>query len=467
MRNELYHFFVNKQPGIARRYHKMHDGSTGIRKIFSWIYLLWLNFAFYVLFCKFLGRVPDVESYERKRLLLTESESKAYSRECLSVDDFVEKVRDYEYGYLYGGLFVLGYCHFVHEYFKLHHLDKLLFLARDGDTLRKVYSKLYPDDPTEYVYWSRKAATKLMAEEDRHDYFRRFIYHKVNQNVTIGQALHAMELDVLTAELSDWHGIWMKWQMEHVYEKNQKFVDLREDDELTDQNGYLLRRFVEAKWDKVIACYHEQRLAAEKYYRNILDGCRKVAAIDIGWAGSGALSLSHLVNKVWNMDCEIVGIIAGTNTIHNAEPDASDPFLQSGKLVSYLYSGADNRDLFKKHDPNKDYNVFWELLLSSPTPSFKGFHNGSWNKGGTEVYLRNLDITLEFGKYDENQDGIREIQRGILDFAEQYTEHFRDFPYMFNISGRDAYAPMLVAASYNERYLKMVEKRYAFEITVN
>lgn len=723
MRNELYHFFVNKQPGIARRYHKMHEGSTGIRKIFSWIYLLWLNFAFYVLFCRFLGRVPDVEIYERKRLLLTESESKAYSRECLSVDDFVEKVRDYdvisfdifdtlifrpmslptdvfyligerlgvmdfknirvwaewdarmkckqrhghmevslkeiwenlaedtgldaeegvrveceieealcyanpymlqvwqrlqtlgkrmiivsgmylprecierilckagytgaeriyisneygenkadgslfrhvmydlygkslkgkvqpgkdisgtnnsacnnkdivhigdnphsdhkmakvcgldimpyqnvnknvllyrpmdmssmiggayrglvsnhlyngsgnysldyEYGYLYGGLFVLGYCHFVHEYFKLHHLDKLLFLARDGDALRKVYSKLYPDDPTEYVYWSRKAATKLMAEEDRHDYFRRFIDHKVNQDVTIGQALHAMELDVLTAELSDWHGIWMKWQMEHVYEKNQKFVDLQEDDELTDQNGYLLRRFIEAKWDKVIACYHEQQLAAEKYYRNILDGCRKVAAIDIGWAGSGALSLSHLVNKVWNMDCEIVGIIAGTNTIHNAEPDASDPFLQSGKLVSYLYSGADNRDLFKKHDPNKDYNVFWELLLSSPTPSFKGFHNGSWNKGGTEVYLRNLDITLEFGKYDVNQDGIREIQRGILDFAEQYTEHFRDFPYMFNISGRDAYAPMLVAASYNERYLKMIEKRFAFEITVN
>lgn len=259
----------------------------------------------------------------------------------------------------------------------------------------------------------------------------------------------------------------MKWQMEPVYEKNQKFVDLREDDELTDQNGYLLRRFIEAKWDKVIACYHEQQLAAEKYYRYILDGHRKVAAIDIGWAGSGALSLSHLVNKVWNMDCEIVGIIAGTNTIHNAEPDASDPFLQSGKLVSYLYSGADNRDLFKKHDPNKDYNVFWELLLSSPTPSFKGFHNGSWNKGGTEVYLRNLDITLEFGKYDENQDGIREIQRGILDFAEQYAEHFRDFPYMFNISGRDAYAPMLVAASYNERYLKMIEKRFAFEITVN
>ena len=76
-------------------------------------------------------------------------------------------------------------------------------------------------------------------------------------------------------------------------------------------------------------------------------------------------------------------------------------------------------------------------------------------------------ITLEFGKYDFNPEGIREIQRGILDFAEQYLDHFGAFPYMFRISGRDAYAPMLVAASYNERYLKEMEKRFQLEIAVN
>lgn len=38
---------------------------------------------------------------------------------------------------------------------------------------------------------------------------------------------------------------------------------------------------------------------------------------------------------------------------------------------------------------------------------------------------------------------------------------------MFRISGRDAYAPMLVAASYDERYLKMIEKRFQLEIAVN
>ena len=34
---------------------------------------------------------------------------------------------------------------------------------------------------------SRKAAVKLMADEDRHDYFRRFVSHKVNQNYTVLQ----------------------------------------------------------------------------------------------------------------------------------------------------------------------------------------------------------------------------------------------------------------------------------------
>jgi len=374
---------------------------------------------------------------------------------------------DYEYGYVYGGLFVVGYCHFIHEYYEQHYLDRLLFLARDGDILNRVYQKLYPDDRTVYVYWSRKAATKLMADEDKHDFFRRFIYHKVNQKVTIGEALRSMELEQLLPELSDWQEIWDVWERKSGAGRKQKFIDLRAEDELTDKNAYLLRRFIEAKWERVMTHYEEQQVAAEKYYREILHGCENVAAVDIGWAGSGALALSHLVEKVWGMDCKITGIVAGTNTIHNAQPDASDPFLQDGRLVAYLYSGQMNRDLLKKHDPNKDYNVFWELLLSSLTPSFQGFHDGRYQTEKESIYLETVDITLEFGKYDFNPEGIREIQRGILDFAEQYLEHFGAFPYMFRISGRDAYAPMLVAASYNERYLKEMEKRFQLEIAVN
>lgn len=695
----LYNFFVNRKIGIRDRYHKFHDGSIGIKKYISWLYLLWLNFAYYILFCHFLGRVPEMNYYEEKALNDKMSETTAFlqKKHNFSVEDYVKrlsqydivsfdifdtlifrpmgqptdvfyligeklqisnfkniriwaegdarlkcdqkhghmeislediwdniyedvgnlalngmqteidtelslcyanpfmsevwkalrqkevriivvsdmylpksvleqmlqkngftgyeklyvsceygknkasgtlfkKVRndysteriihvgdnphsdhemavkngfdtlpygnvnknmlmyrpydmsylvgsayrglvsnrlynglysysmEYEYGFIYGGLFVLGYCEFIHDYSKKHDVDTLLFLARDGDILKKVYDRLYPQENTHYVYWSRKAATVLMAEEDKHDYFRRFIYHKVNQNYTIGEILKSMQLDFLIPELKDWKEIWLARRI------NQKeaFVDLQADDQLTDKNGYLLRRFIEAKWDRVITLYSSQNQAAKKYYAGILADSREAVAVDIGWAGSGAIVLSHLVENVWHIPCSVTGIIAGTNTIHNAEPDASEPFLQSGKLVAYLYSQSHNRDLLKKHDPNKDYNVYWELLLSSPTPQFSGFQTGKRIRSGSEDrYLSDLDITLQFGKYDANQDGIKEIQRGIMDFVDDYTGHFRDFPYMMNISGRDAYAPMLVAAGHHEKYLKAIEKKFALEINVN
>ena len=118
---------------------------------------------------------------------------------------------EYEYGYLYGGLFVLGYCQFIHEYIQKHGIDKILFLSRDGDILQQAYTLFFPKEKTEYVYWSRKAATKLMADEDKHDYFRRFIYHKINQEYSIRKILHAMELDFLEDELDDWHEIWLEY----------------------------------------------------------------------------------------------------------------------------------------------------------------------------------------------------------------------------------------------------------------
>ncbi|MCR5846598.1 MAG: HAD hydrolase-like protein [Lachnospiraceae bacterium] len=362
---------------------------------------------------------------------------------------------EYEYGFVYGGIFVLGYCNFIHDYCHKNNIDKLLFLSRDGDILIKAYDYMFPGENTEYVYWSRKAATKLMADYDRHDYFRRFIYHKINQDYTIKDILKSMEIEFLVDELSDWKGIWEKWNKEHYKGKDyeaveKKYIDLKPDDELTEKNGYLLRRFIDAKWDKVLKYYSEQEKAAKEYWTKHTENASKVVAIDIGWAGSGALALSFLIEKAWDLPCEIIGIIAGTNTLYNSEPDASEPFLQSGKLVAYLYSQSHNRDLLKKHDPNKDYNVFWELLLSSPNPRFEGFYADG----------------PRFGKTDANPKGIREVQLGIMDFVREYTEHFKEYPYMFNISGRDAYAPLLAASGNKEKYLKTIEKKFDLNINV-
>ena len=33
MKNEIYNFLVNKHAGISHRYHKVHDGATGIQSL--------------------------------------------------------------------------------------------------------------------------------------------------------------------------------------------------------------------------------------------------------------------------------------------------------------------------------------------------------------------------------------------------------------------------------------------------
>ena len=669
-RNTIYNALVNRQPGIAVRYHRMHDRATGGKKLLSWFYLLWLNFCYYVLFQRSLGVRPGAEPYESRSLLTEESESARFAKEHpeLNVEAFVQKaaegdmvsfdvfdtlilrplsqptdvfhfvgeqlgilnfkelraqcemdareacrkakghtevtlaeiwerlarmlgcdpeegmrleqeaelalccanpfllavwnrlramgkpiliisdmylpkscitrmleqngftgaervyvscesgqnkaggtlfqqvLRDYpgkkivhvgdnahsdvsmaercgfgvcpyvdvrsgvslyrpadlspmvgsayrglvsnhlycglerysmeyEYGYIYGGLFVLGYCVFIHDWCRRNGADRVLFFSRDGDILKQAYDRLYPEDDTAYAYWSRKASVKLMADDNRHDFFQRFLHQKINQGYSLREALGSMELTSLAEQLPD--------------------VGLNPDQELTGKLEEKVRSFLEARWDAVLAAYEAEDAAAAEYYRALLSGCSHAAAVDIGWAGSGAMALRHLASRRWNIPCRITGIVAGTNTVHNTEPEASEPFLQSGALVAYLYSQSLNRDLMKRHDPARDYNVYWELLLSSPTPQVTGFG-------------RNADGSVRVctGAYDANQPGIREIQRGILDFVEQYAARFAAFPYMLHISGRDAYAPMLVAASRREAYLKAMKKRFDLHVNV-
>lgn len=323
--------------------------------------------------------------------------------------------REYEYGYIYGGLFVTGYCQFIHDYVMANKIDKILFLARDGDILSKAYNMLYPESQgqTEYVYWSRLAATKMAASYYKYDYFRRFLYHKVNQNYTIRQILTAMELEDMIPNLC-------------------KACGLADTVILTDKNVDKIKEYLMSSWNQVLAHYEEQLVAGKQYYGSVLKECKKAVAVDIGWAGSGAITLDYIVNQIWKLDCQIVGIIAGTNTCHNAEPDASETFLQSGKLVSYLYSQRENRDIWKLHDAGKGHNLLWELLLDAPTGSFKGFYLDE--KGECECRFK--DVTVDVEK-------VKEIQRGILNFVELYRGVSEKTGNLAKISGRDAYAAMV------------------------
>lgn len=310
----------------------------------------------------------------------------------------------YEFGFVYGGLFVLGYCKWIHDWAEKHEIDKILFLARDGEILSKVYRKIYPQEIQKwnYVYWSRLAAVKMSANYYKYDYFRRFLYHKVNQNYTMKQIFASMELEDMLPEMEEY----------------------TEESVLTDRNVEIVKEFLQKHWNEVLRHYEGQIAAGKEYYEPILRNCKRAVAVDVGWAGSGAIALNYVVNHIWNLNCEIFGLIAGSNSIHNQEPDASQGFFYEQKLDSYMFSQTKNRDAWKVHNPGKGHNVIVELLLCSDSPSFRGF---------TEKEERYCFCEKR------KEIHVQEVQRGILDFVEIFQERIGTVP---EISGRDAFAPI-------------------------
>ncbi len=338
--------------------------------------------------------------------------------------------REYEFGYLYGGLFVCGYCRFIHAYVQRHGIEKILFLSRDGAVLMEAYRRMYPQETetTKYVYWSRLAGVKLTARYFKYDYFRRFLYHKADQQYSIRQILDGMELG-------------------HLLQPLCRQVNTNPSDALTYKNIDTIKNYLMDNWDGVLKGYEEQVTAGGIYMRRILQDCHRAAAVDIGWAGSGAVMLQTAVSRLWGIDCSITGIIAGTNTCHGPEPDAGEPFFLSGQMVSYLYSQRENRDLWKFHDPAQGHNLYWELLLGAQEGSLVGFYLDAAGKP-----------VCRFKEKPHHAEKIREIHRGILDFVQQLLEMEQQIGVTLPISGRDAYAPMLIPCSKgNKTFMKGLE----------
>lgn len=338
----------------------------------------------------------------------------------------------YEYGYACAGIAVLGYCRYIHGIAERKGIDKVLFLARDGDVLKQVYDKMYPESRTEYVYWSRFAAAKLGFGYYRSDYIRRFVTHKENQGITVEKAV----LDT---------------GAEGLLEK----ITLPLDAELTEKNGEQLAEELCNNSQAILDAYKDERAAARLYLEEILKDCKTALAVDVGWAGSGAVIMNHLVTREYGIPCRIYAAIAGANGKGCYESSISESFMQSGEMFSYCFSQRENYDNFKFHSAASGHNIFFEMMLGSPTPQFKGFG------------LRDGGYELKFFEKDGGSDSVTlEIHRGIKDFVRDYCAAFEKYPYMLDISGSDAYAPFKHAAENNCEYLRSVLGNYCFDAMV-
>ncbi len=313
----------------------------------------------------------------------------------------------FEYGYAYAGFYVLGYCAWIHERVQAKGIQKLLFLSRDGDILQKVYQKLYPEADTEYVYWSRAAATRLTAGYFRNEFFLRYIKYKISRKINMAQMLTAMELPQMQDFLTE-----------------KGFLP---DTILTAENYEDIVSVFLQHWDVVESAYADSGKAARLYYAEKLQGVSSAAAVDVGWAASGVSALKVLVEDIWHLDCKIYGFVSGANYLH--DQNIIEAPLTNGDIESYMFSQQKNRELKRQHRVGQLYSVFIEMMLASPSPSFLQYELG---EDGAPAFRFDLPEV-------EGYEMIRELQRGILEFTDDYCRAFRDYPAMLHISGEDAY----------------------------
>ena len=316
----------------------------------------------------------------------------------------------YEYGFIYGGLYIVGFCNWIREYAKTHQIDKVLFLSRDGDIYHKVFNVLFQDVDNEYVYWSRIANTKYTAEKNREDFLTRMVTHKAYEvnDITVSGLLKSLDLVPLINVLDQY--------------------ELKPEEIIHKGNIKLLEKLFVSNWDFVVQEFSKNIGIIKDYFLSIIGNSKKVAVVDVGWIGSGGAGIKYLIEEKFQLPCEVHSLVAASRSWnHNANINE----LMKKETVPYIFSRMHNRLLYDVHSSNNGVNnIFFELLTQACYPSFSWFE-----KVGDKVTMA-FDIPEV-----ENYGKIKEVQKGIMDFAKLYKHFSANNKYLLNISGYDAYLP--------------------------
>lgn len=313
----------------------------------------------------------------------------------------------YKLGYIYGGIYVLGFVQWVNRFVSTHNIDKVLFLSRDGDVYSQIYDLLPNHKMWEYFYWSRFAGTKITAMENYYEFCQRMIWHKARgvYNIQIGHVLSFFGIDHLVYKLSDY--------------------DLSATDILSKQNAQQVETFFFDHKEEILRSFQPDIDATLEHIKKAVGDAKRIAIVDVGWAGTGPFILKTAINKYLKNDCKVYALLAGfRQPIDNmAALYTMDDFIHS-----YLFSPSQNRDLLDQHCNygSKKNNLLLEIFTQSCAPSFLGYScNG-----------------LEFDwEESENYETISMITEGILDFASEYISIFQNDQFIMNISSYDAYLP--------------------------
>lgn len=317
----------------------------------------------------------------------------------------------YEYGFIYGGLYILGFCNWMYKKAKAEGIDKIFFLSRDGDIYQKVFNQTFADVQNEYFWWSRIANIKYTVRKNREDFLRRVIHYRSKETlkITISSLLDSLSLTDLKSVLPKYN--------------------LNENELITSNNSICLENLFIENWSLICQILDHEKNEVESYIRQKVGASKKIAFVDVGWMGSSAQGLKYLIQKEFDINCQVLCWQVGAKS-----PVSTDIVteLLDETIESYIFSCMYNRNLYDLHvKSNHGLNsILFELFTQAKYPSFRGLG-------------KNKKMLFDIPEV-ENYNIIIEIQKGIIEFSNIYRKTFLNESYMMNISGYDAYCPFRI-----------------------
>ena len=306
----------------------------------------------------------------------------------------------WEYGFCYGGLVTLGYANWIFEQAKVDKVDKILFVARDGYTVKKVFDSIHSDIPSEYIYWSRLASLACISDNDRYYFLRRNIFELENGTSTVSECLDMMGLNQLAGQC--------------------KTKCLPMEMPLTNDNKLLLCDYIAENWNEVMKILSANKQAMISYLRKLIEKTNTIAIVDIGWSAQNLIPLLKMIQE--GLKIQAFVYMLGSRNVMQTPVKQLD-----GTIKCYMFASHYNRLIFDRVLKEKN-NLIMESLFFAPQCSFE-----KRNKNGEFLF-----IVPEI----ENHNVVNEMSDGILEFCDKYIALCNKFPGLLQISGYDSFIPI-------------------------
>ncbi|OUO45673.1 HAD-IA family hydrolase [Megasphaera sp. An286] len=302
-----------------------------------------------------------------------------------------------EAGYEVQGPVLYGYVSWLQEQFEKDGIEKVFFLARDGQLMQKAYRKLINPISDKYIYASRKA----------------LIIPSLWMTPTIPEIIEAIFWGKRGTISSFLKKIGLKPdEFEQYYENAGFLIDTLYEYEILWKNQKFQCIFAEQVQQKMIAHSREMFDLLLQYLEQ-LDFSGKVAIVDIGWFGHMQGALEKII-KAARIPAEIHGYYLGLR------PES--PILDHIHAKGYLFDRNHNESLSKKEE---SFNVIVEMLFTADHGTTKGYKK---ENGQIIPILEKWEYSEK--DYKKDYDAIHACQTGALSFVDDIVSEQEYF--LFN-----------------------------------